>query len=49
MYTAGAFDVFHPGHLSFLKEARKLGRYLSIHCCINVLAIRVSIFCEADT
>jgi bifunctional ADP-heptose synthase (sugar kinase/adenylyltransferase) len=27
VYTAGAFDVLHPGHLAFLKAARALGMY----------------------
>ncbi|ODM98473.1 Ethanolamine-phosphate cytidylyltransferase [Orchesella cincta] len=30
VYTAGAFDVFHPGHLEFLKVARALGDYLVV-------------------
>jgi len=30
VYTAGAFDVFHPGHLEFLKAARALGDYLVV-------------------
>ncbi|CAL8100481.1 unnamed protein product [Orchesella dallaii] len=30
IYTAGSFDVFHPGHLQFLKAARALGDYLIV-------------------
>ncbi len=26
----GTFDIFHPGHISFLKQAKKLGDYLLI-------------------
>lgn len=26
--TFGTFDVFHPGHLYYLREAKKLGNYL---------------------
>ena len=26
----GAFDILHPGHLDFLKQAKKLGRYLIV-------------------
>jgi len=30
VYTAGAFDVLHPGHLAFLKAARALGDFLIV-------------------
>ena len=26
----GTFDIFHPGHRSFLKQAKKLGDYLIV-------------------
>lgn len=26
----GTFDIFHPGHVSFLKQAKKLGDYLLV-------------------
>lgn len=26
----GTFDIFHPGHISFLKQARRLGDYLIV-------------------
>ncbi|HEY4694394.1 MAG TPA: adenylyltransferase/cytidyltransferase family protein [Candidatus Nanoarchaeia archaeon] len=26
----GTFDIFHPGHESFLKQAKKLGEYLLV-------------------
>lgn len=28
--TFGTFDIFHPGHISFLKQAKKLGDYLLV-------------------
>jgi len=30
IYVAGGFDMFHNGHLNFLKECRKLGTYLVV-------------------
>lgn len=30
VYVAGAFDVFHVGHLDFLEQARKLGDFLIV-------------------
>jgi ethanolamine-phosphate cytidylyltransferase len=32
VYTAGAFDLMHAGHVSFLKEARKHGDYMIVGC-----------------
>ncbi|MHA1679090.1 MAG: adenylyltransferase/cytidyltransferase family protein, partial [Promethearchaeota archaeon] len=26
----GTFDILHPGHVSFLKQARKYGNYLVV-------------------
>ena len=26
----GTFDIFHPGHISYLKQAKKLGDYLIV-------------------
>lgn len=28
--TAGCFDIIHPGHIRFLYQAKKLGRYLIV-------------------
>ncbi len=28
--TFGTFDIFHPGHVSYLKQAKKLGDYLLV-------------------
>ena len=28
--TFGTFDIFHPGHKSFLKQAREFGNYLIV-------------------
>ena len=30
VYVAGAFDLFHVGHLDFLEECKKLGSYLIV-------------------
>jgi len=30
VYIDGAFDLFHPGHIAFIREAKKLGTYLIV-------------------
>ena len=30
VFTNGCFDVIHPGHVTLLREARKLGHYLIV-------------------
>ena len=30
VFTNGCFDVIHPGHVTLLREARKLGHYLVV-------------------
>jgi ethanolamine-phosphate cytidylyltransferase len=30
IYVDGTFDLFHPGHLAFLEEAKKYGDYLIV-------------------
>ncbi len=30
VYTAGVFDILHPGHLNILKQARSMGDYLIV-------------------
>ena len=30
IYTYGAYDLLHPGHIKFLKRARELGDYLIV-------------------
>jgi ethanolamine-phosphate cytidylyltransferase len=30
VYVCGSFDLLHPGHIEFLKQARALGEYLIV-------------------
>jgi len=30
IYTTGAFDIYHPGHIRLLKRAKKFGDYLVV-------------------
>lgn len=30
VYVSGSFDLLHPGHIEFLKQARALGDYLIV-------------------
>jgi len=42
VYVAGTFDLFHPGHLAFLRKARKLGDYLYVGLYDDATATRIS-------
>ena len=37
----GVFDLLHPGHVDFLKQARELGDYLVVSVARDVNVIRV--------
>lgn len=37
----GTFDIFHPGHRSFLKQAKKYGDYLIIIVARDETVVRV--------
>lgn len=39
-YTNGVFDLFHVGHLSFLKEAKKYCDYLIVAVCEDELVFK---------
>ena len=39
--VAGAFDILHPGHLSFFAQARRLGNYLVVIVARDATVSRV--------
>jgi glycerol-3-phosphate cytidylyltransferase len=39
VYTGGTFDLFHRGHVNFLRQAKKLGDFL-------VVSLNTDEFCE---
>ena len=47
VYVAGAFDLFHIGHLDFLEQCRKLGTYLIVGLHTDPVVNRlVRIICQ---
>ncbi len=37
----GVFDLLHPGHISFLKQAKKLGNYLVVSVARDVVVKKI--------
>lgn len=51
-YTTGVFDLFHAGHIAFLKEAKLYCNYLIVGICsddlVKCLKNRTPIFSEKE-
>ena len=43
IYVAGAFDLFHVGHLDFLEKVGKLGDYIIVGIHTDPVSIRASV------
>lgn len=51
-FTVGVFDLFHAGHVSFLRQAKAQCTYLIVGICSDELVVQLKnrqpIFCEQD-
>ena len=50
VFTNGVFDLLHPGHVRYLREARALGDALlvAVNSDRSVRALKGAVFDEAD-